>query len=109
MENFKQVIFRTSDTALMIVNADENVETQCRFVKDLTDSQKLAFHVLGEYCATQIDPPNFDYIVFTVDVDRLDIQCTEGNVACVVRSEMNVVNKKKLNNVLNICTELLNN
>ena len=108
MQTFKQIVFRMSDTALMIINTDETIETNIRFVKDLTDIQKLAFHNLGEYCASLITPPEFDYIVFTVDIERLDVQCIEGDVTCVNKSEMNTNDKKTLNDVLVICTELLN-
>lgn len=109
MESFKQIIFRQSDTALMIINSDPTIPTSIRFVSELPDAQKLAFQNLGLYCASIIDPPKFDYIVFTVDIDSLDVQCTEGYVKRVAKSTMSIKNKKTLNDVLTICTNLLNN
>lgn len=108
MENFKQIVFRMSDSALMIINVDETIETKIRFVSNLVDIQKLAFQKLGNYCTSKVDPPKFDYVVFHVDMDRLDIQCTDGKPFSIVKSTMPNEDKKMLDTVLIICTELIN-
>jgi hypothetical protein len=106
MKTYKQIVYRQSDTALMIVPSDENELTDIRFVNDLNDSQKEAFLALRDFLLTQVD--SLDYSVYTTDIDRLDAQPLEGETKCIVVSELDTNDKLIVDNVLAICLELLN-
>lgn len=106
MKTYKQIVYRQSDTALMIVPSDENELTDIRFVNDLNDSQKETFLALRDFLLTQVD--SLDYSVYTTDIDRLDAQPLEGETKCIVVSELDTNDKLIVDNVLAICLELLN-
>ena len=106
MENFKQIVYRQSDKALMIVPQDDNIQVVPRFVNELTTEQQASFYELETYCLTQQDP--LVYTVYTTDVNRLDIQGEDSEVVCLIVSEMNPEDKSIVDKVGVICTELLN-
>lgn len=108
MNTFDRIIYRQEDTALMIINSDPTIPTVTRFVNELPEEQKAKFIILGEYCASLVEPPLFDYLCYFADVERLDVQPLEGLVVSVFRSDMSVDDKKKLDDVLAICTALIN-
>lgn len=107
MKTYKQIIYRQSDTALMIMPSDENELADIRFVNDLNEDQKQAFLALRDFLLTQID--NLDYCVYTTENDSLDAQPSEKEVKCMVVSELNTNDKLIVDNVLAICLELINN
>jgi hypothetical protein len=107
MKTYKQIVYRQSDTALMIVPSDENEQTDIRFVNDLSDTQKQAFLDLRDFLLTQVD--TLDYSVYTTDINRLDAQPLEGETKCILVDELNTNDKLIVDNVLAICLELLNN
>ena len=106
MENFKQIVYRQSDKALMIVPQDDNIQVVPRFVNELTAEQQASFNELEAYCLTQQDP--LVYTVYTTDVNRLDIQGEDNQVVCLIVSEMSPEDKAIVDKVGVICTELLN-
>lgn len=106
MENFKQIVYRHSDQALMIISQNEGIKVVPRFVNELTKKQQVSFNELEVFCLTQKDP--FEYIVYTTDVNRLDIQGEDNEVICLNVSEMNPEDKAIVDKVGVICTELLN-
>lgn len=107
MENFKQIVYRRSDTALMIVPSDESEPTDIRFVNDLSETQKQAFLDLRDFLLTQVD--TLDYSVYTTDINRLDAQPFEGETKCILVDELGANDKLIVDKVLAICLELLNN
>jgi hypothetical protein len=106
MKTYKQIVYRQSDTALMIVPTDENELADIRFVNDLNETQKQAFLDLRDFLLTQVD--TLDYSVYTTDIDRLDAQPLVGETKCIVVSELDTNDKLIVDNVLAICLELLN-
>ena len=106
MENVKQIIYRQSDKALMIIPQNEELQVVPRFVNELTAEQQASFNELEAYCLTQQDP--LVYTVYTTDVNRLDIQGEDSEVVCLIVSEMNPEDKSIVDKVGVICTELLN-
>jgi hypothetical protein len=106
MENFKQIVYRQSDKALMIIPQNEELQVVARFVNELTVEQQASFYELEVFCLTQKDP--LVYIVYTTDVNRLDIQGEDNEVVCLIVSEMNPEDKAIVDKVGVICTELLN-
>lgn len=106
MENFKQIVYRQSDKALMIIPQNEELQVVPRFVNELTVEQQASFNDLETYCLTQQDP--LVYTVYTTDVNRLDIQGEDNEVVCLNVSEMSPEDKAIVDKVGVICTELLN-
>ena len=106
MKTYKQIVYRQSDTALMIVPSDESEQTDIRFVNDLNDTQKQAFLDLRDFLLTQVD--SLDYSVYTTDINRLDAQPLEGETKCILVDELDTNDKLIVDNVLAICLELLN-
>ena len=106
MENFKQIVYRQSDKALMIIAQNEELQVVPRFVNELTVEQQASFNDLETYCLTQQDP--LVYTVYTTDVNRLDIQGEDNQVVCLIVSEMSPEDKAIVDKVGVICTELLN-
>jgi hypothetical protein len=106
MKTYKQIVYRQSDTALMIVPSDENELTDIRFVNDLSDTQKEAFINLRDFLLTQVD--TLDYSVYTTDINRLDAQPLEGETKCILVDELDANDKLIVDKVLAICLELLN-
>lgn len=107
MKTYKQIVYRQSDTALMIVPSDENEQTAIRFVNDLNDTQKQAFLDLRDFLLTQVD--TLDYSVYTTDINSLDAQPLEGATKCILVAELDENDKLIVDKVLAICLELLNN
>jgi len=107
MKTYKQIVYRQSDTALMIVPSDENEQTDIRFVNDLSETQKQAFLDLRDFLLTQVD--TLDYSVYTTDINRLDAQPFEGETKCILVEELDTNDKLIVDKVLAICLELLNN
>ncbi|MEI8137285.1 MAG: hypothetical protein WCH21_08175 [Bacteroidota bacterium] len=106
MENFKQIVYRQSDKALMIIPQNDNIQVVPRFVNELTELQQVSFNELETFCLTQKDP--LLYTVYTTDVNRLDIQGEDNEVICLNVSEMSPEDKAIVDKVGVICTELLN-
>jgi hypothetical protein len=106
MKIYKQIVYRQSDTALMIVPSDESELTAIRFVNDLNDTQKQAFLDLRDFLLTQVD--TLDYSVYTTDINRLDAQPLDGETKCILVDELDVNDKLIVDKVLAICLELLN-
>lgn len=106
MENFKQIIYRDSDTALMILPLNDEIQIIPRFVNELTEEQKYYFDELKNFCLTKVTA--LDYVIYTLDVNRLDIQDTNNDVVCLVVSELDDKDKEIVQKIGAICIELLN-
>lgn len=91
----------------MIIPTNEDIQITPRFINDLSDSQKQPFINLKDFCLTKTD--TILYVVYTTDVDRLDIQPIEGDVVCLVVDELDQSDKDIINSALQECTNLLNN
>jgi hypothetical protein len=106
MENFKQIVYRQSDKALMIIPQNEELQVVPRFVNELTVEQQASFNELEVFCLTQKDP--LVYIVYTTDVNRLDIQGENEEVVCLIVSEMSPEDKGIMDKVIIMCTKIIN-
>jgi len=106
METFKQIIYRESDTALMIIPTNEDIQVVPRFVKELSESQQTTFEQLKEFCLTKTD--SLSYGVYFTDEKRFDIQPIEGEVVLIYIDELDTQDKLIFDEVGVICTDLLN-
>lgn len=107
METFKQIVYRNEDTALMIIPTNNQIEIIPRFINDLSETEQQPFLNLRNFCLTKTD--SIMYVVYTTDVDRLDIQPNEGNVVCLVVNELEEKDKDIVESALKECLKLLNN
>ena len=106
METFKQIIYRDSDTALMILPTNEDVQVIARFVNELSVEDQVPFENLKNFCLTQVD--SILYVVYTQDVNRLDIQPIEGSVVCLDVDSLDENDQLIVNSALQECSNLLN-
>lgn len=106
METLKQIIYREEDGVIMIIPQNEETQIIPRFFSELSSVDKLPLESLRDFCLTKVN--NLIYIVYSSDVDRLDIQPNEGEVICLVVSELEEADKLIVDSALNKCTELLN-
>jgi len=105
MKTFKQIIYRAEDGALMIVPSnDEQVVT--RFTGDLSDVQKVAFLNLQAYLLTQVK--TLSYAVYTTENNQLDAEPVEGTTVQIPLDSMSVEDRDAIQNVLDICSQLIN-
>jgi hypothetical protein len=107
MKTINKIVYRQSDQALMIIPQDDSIQVVTRFVNELTAEQQVSFNELMIFCLTQKDP--LVYVIYTTDVNRLDIQGEDNQVVCLNVSEMNPIDKAIVDAALVICTELINN
>ena len=91
----------------MIIPTNEDLQIIPRFINELSDSQKQPFINLRDFCLTKTD--SILYVVYTTDVDRLDIQPIEGDVVCLIVNELDQNDKDIVNSALQECSNLLNN
>ena len=106
MKTYKQIVYRQSDTALMIVPSDENEQTEIRFVNDLNETQKQIFLDLETFLLTKID--SIEYWVYMTDINRLDAQQSETNSVLILVDELDETDKLIVNKSLDICKKLIN-
>jgi len=101
----KQIIYRAEDGALMIVPSnDERVVT--RFTGDLSDAQKVAFLNLQTYLLTQVE--TLSYAVYTTENNQLDAEPVEGVTVQIPLDSMSLEDRDTIQNVLDICSQLIN-
>jgi len=105
MKTFKQIIYRAEDGALMIVPSD-NEQVATRFTGDLSDVQKVAFFNLQTYLLTQVD--TLSYAVYTTENNQLDAEPIEGITVQIPLDSMSEEDRDTVQNVLDICSQLIN-
>jgi hypothetical protein len=106
METFKQIVYRESDTALMIIPTNEDLLVVPHFVNELSESQQATFEQLKQFCLTKVD--SLAYGVYFTDERRFDIQPIEEDVVLVYIDELDPQDKLIFDEVGVICTEFLN-
>lgn len=106
METFKQIVYRESDTALMIIPTNDELQVVPHFVNELSESQQEIFEQLKEFCLTKAE--SLAYGVYFTDEKRFDIQPDSGDVVLVYIDELDPQDKLIFDEVGVICTELLN-
>jgi hypothetical protein len=106
METFKQIIYREDDTALMIIPTTEQIQTIARFVNELSVERQSKFEELKTFCLTKID--SLQYVVSYTGSDILNLQSDENLTIELIISELTDSEKLLIDEVNNICLELLN-
>ena len=106
MKTYRQIIYRHSDTALMILPSDLLEQPDIRFIKDLSENEKQSFKDLETFLLTKID--YIEYWVYTTDINRLDAQQSETNSALILVDELDTNDRLIVNKSLDICKKLIN-
>lgn len=106
METFKQIVYRESDTALMIIPTNDELQVVPHFVNELSESQQEIFEQLKEFCLTKAE--SLAYGVYFTDEKRFDIQPDSGDVVLVYIDELDPQDKLIFDEVGVICSDLLN-
>lgn len=106
METFKQIVYRESDTALMIIPTNDELQVVPHFVNELSESQQEIFEQLKEFCLTKAE--SLAYGVYFTDERRFDIQPDSGDVVLVYIDELDPQDKLIFDEVGVICSDLLN-
>lgn len=106
METFKQILYRDEDTALMIVPTNEELQVVPQFVNELSKPDAAPLLALKDFCLTKIDA--IKYVIYTQDINRLDIQPIEGDLVYLEVSELDEADKAIVEAAGVKCTELLN-
>ena len=107
METFRQIIYRDSDTALMILPTNEDVQVIARFVNELSEQDAAPLLALKIFILTKVQ--TLSYVVYLQDENRLDIQPIEGDVVCLLVSELDENDKLIIDAAGIKCSNLLNN
>lgn len=106
METFKQIIYRDSDTALMIIPTNEKLQIVPRFVNELSEQDAASLLALKDFCLTKVEA--LSYVVYLQEENRLDIQPIEGKVVCLVVSDLDETDKAIVEAAGEKCKQLLN-
>jgi len=89
----------------MIVPSN-NEQVVARFTVDLSDTQKTSFFILKTYLLTHVE--TISYAVYTTENNQLDIEPLEGTTVQLPLDGLNVDDKKIIQDVLDICSNILN-
>ena len=107
METFKQIIYREDDTALMIIPTNEQIQIIARFVNELSAERQAKFEELKAFCLTKID--TLQYVVSYTGSDVLNLQSDTDQTIQLIISDLSDSEKLLINEVNDICLELINN
>ena len=105
MKTFKQIIYRESDTALMIIPTNDE-QVNPLFVNDLSKSEQATFEDLKQFCLTKVT--SLAYGVYFTEEKRFDIQPVEGDVILVYIDQLETSDKNIFDKVGSVCSQLLN-
>lgn len=105
MEIVKQIIYRDSDGALMIIADNAELAVIPRFYNDLTEEQKTILEDLRTFVLTHV--ADVKYVVYTTEGNTLDLESTQDEN---VRLEVSNLGDDKpvVDAVGVLCTTLLN-
>lgn len=105
METVKQIVYRESDGALMIIPNNPDFPITPRFYSELTAEQKTTIENLRTFVLTKI--ADIKYVVYTAEGNTLDLEPIEGDVVRLEVSNLGA-DKPIVDAVGLLCTTLLN-
>jgi hypothetical protein len=106
MEDFKQIVFRNEDEALVIIPMLQESETKVFFLNQLETIEKSKLVALKELCESKIEEP-LKYVVAEKGTNIINVEYENGvlqlNILDLSDSEKLVVQ-----NAIDVCTQLIN-
>lgn len=106
METFKQIVYRHTDTVLMILPTNDSVPTIPRYVSNLTGDDRVNLDNFITYCESQVT--ELQYVTYTTDTNMLIIQPVEGDIVDTNVDDLDDHDRNIVNTALQTCTDLLN-
>ena len=109
MNTIKQIVYTEQYNKTFVIEANEDTcPVIPRPIDEMTgEGQKEAFEALRTYCLTLIEG-ELKFVIYTADINRLDIQPMEGEPVYKIVSEMAVEEKVIVDSVGLVCTQLIN-
>lgn len=108
MEDFKQIVFRNEDEALVIVPQSENVNTTVNFLNEIDSVKAGKLNSLKNLCIEKIPVDSvLKYVVAEKGTNILNIEHSEG----VISIDITTLDNIELNIVIiaiNCCNDILN-
>jgi hypothetical protein len=106
MEDFKQIVFRNEDEALVIIPMLQESETKVFFLNQLETIEKSKLVALKELCESKIEEP-LKYVVAEKGTNIINVEHKNGvlqlNILDLSDSEKLIVQ-----NAIDVCTKLIN-
>lgn len=109
MEDFKQIVYRNEDEALVIVPKSENLEIKVNFLNKIDSVSANKLNALKNLCIEKI--PNdsvLKYVVSERGTNILNIEHSEGviqiDITTLSENEISIISDS-----INACIDLLNN
>ncbi len=106
MKDFKQIVYRNADEALVIVPLLEDSETKVFFLNQLEITKQNKLIALKELCESKIEE-SLKYVVAEKGTNIINIEYENGvlqlNILDILDAEKLIVQ-----NAITVCVELLN-
>ena len=105
METVKQIVYRESDGALMIIANNPDFPITPRFYSELSTANKTIVDNLKTFGLTQI--ADIKYIVYTTEGDTLDLESNQEENVRLIVSDLGA-DKPTVDAFISMCETLLN-
>lgn len=105
METVKQIIYRESDGALMIIADNPDFPITPRFYSGLSSADKTIVDNLKTFALTKVS--SIKYIVYTTEGDTLDLESNEEENVRLIVADLGD-DKPTVDAFISMCETLLN-
>lgn len=105
METIKQIVYRESDGALMIIANNPDFPITPRFYSELSSSDKTIIDDLKTFGLTQIS--DIKYMVYATEGDTLDLESEQEENIRLIVSDLGA-DKPTVDAFISMCNILLN-
>lgn len=106
MIDFKQIVYRNEDEALVIVPLPQDSETKVFFLNQLETAEKNELIALKELCESKIEEP-LKYVVAEKGTNIINVEFENGVLQLNIL-ELNDSEKLVVQNSIQVCIGLLN-
>lgn len=106
MIDFKQIVYRNEDEALVIIPMLQDSETKVFFLKKLETTEQNKLIALKELCESKIEEP-LKYVVAEKGTNIINVEF-EGGVLQLNVLELNDSEKLIVQDSIQTCIELIN-
>lgn len=107
MEDFKQIVYRSEDNALVVVPQNEEIETKVLFLDNLNTINKTSLLNLKSLCEQYVETDQqLKYVVAYKGTNLINIE--SNKVYQLDITTLNETNSTIVQNAITTCLELLN-
>ena len=106
MIDFKQIVYRNEDEALVIIPMLQDSLTKVFFLNQLENDEKNKLEALKELCESKIEEP-LKYVVAEKGTNIINVEYENGVLQLNI---LDLSNNEKLivQNAIDVCTKLIN-